>query len=539
MYKTFLFSVILVTIVFVLRIRHTASIELPTAPAGKSPSKQQTAVVNPSQPTFQSRTADAASSDPPRKVPFVDRAILQRLADLEIYPDPDERPYFASSHDWPPIVTRIPEAKKPVVPPPPPPDICGPAPCRFLLPLRISEQESKARIHFMEILQLAQKLDRILVLPNVGKSRMGACFKSDFDMYYDLERLTDDLGTPDDRAATVKLDLFRRWVEAEAPTAQLSFVTAKQQDAQLGTDFFNDDVLIRVGATDSTMDLPPCFAKFGALRLDAHAPLHIHLKPHAQHRPIAASILDALSRPDTHAASSLSHTDSDSDPAVLVLTWDLRHPIFPPAPARPRLHYAPRLHDLAAALAPRAPFAMVHWRMESVPPASLPHCAHALVETLARLPGGVRTVWLASDYPHTLHRSARPGVDFGAAADAGTARKSGTFRNVGPLHAEAVGILGDAFAEGGELEGWEIAELTDARLAALEGEWEPELLEDAGVRAIVDKIIGTQALLFVSGAPGCARTSSFTRQVVDERREAIARATNEPPALQNVVEYFG
>jgi hypothetical protein len=80
---------------------------------------------------------------------------------------------------------------------------------------------------------------------------------------------------------------------------------------------------------------------------------------------------------------------------------------------------------------------------------------------------------------------------------------------VGPLHAEAVGILGDAFAAGGELEGWAAAELTDAGLAAaLDGDWdsEPELLEDAGVRAIVEKLIGMRAALFVSGAPGCART---------------------------------
>ncbi|KAJ6545006.1 hypothetical protein DFH09DRAFT_870247, partial [Mycena vulgaris] len=440
-------------------------------------------------------------------VPLVDRAILQRLADMEIYPDPDERPYFASSPGRPPIVTRIPEARKPVVLLPPLPDICGPAPCRFLLPLRISEQESKARIHFMEILQLAQKLDRILVLPNVGKSRMGTCFKSDFDMYYDLERLTDELAGSGGRPATVKLDLFRRWVDAETPTAQLSFLGTKQ-DAQWGVQvdwptFSNEDVSIRVGTADSSMDLPACFAKFHALRLDAHAPLHIQLTSHAHHRPTDASILDALSRPEIQAAASPLRP-VDADPTVLVLTWDLRHPIFSPAPTRPRLHYAPRLHALAAALAPRGPYAMVHWRMESVPPAALPQCAHALVDALARLPGGVRTVWFASDYPHAVHRSALPGTDFGA-TPAGSARKSGTFRDVGPLHAEAVGIFGDAFVEGGELEGWEVAELTDARFAALEGVWEPELLEDVGVRAIVDKIIGTQALLFVSGAPGCAR----------------------------------
>ncbi|KAJ7111947.1 hypothetical protein C8R44DRAFT_882978 [Mycena epipterygia] len=532
-YKFFLLSFILLAAVFPIKIWHTTSRVLPTATIHPRE--------HPSQDNFRSPLA-AISSRPP-KVPLVDRAILQKLADMETSPDPDERPYFASSHRWPPMVTQIPEARKPVIPPP---DICGPEPCRFLLPLRISEQESKARSHFMEIVQLAQKLDRILVLPNVGKSRMGSCFKSDFKMYYDLERLTDDLPMSSGRAATVKLDLFRRWAIAEAPTSQFLFLAPKedpQSKADLET-FSNEDVSIRVGDTSySGLDLPGCFAtKFHGLRLDTHAPLYVHLKPESHRRPIDASILDALARHEIQAAAAVAPSPSPpTDPAVLVLTWDLRHPIFPVTLASARLHYAPRIHALARALVPLGPYVMVHWRMESVAPAALPQCAHALVDTLAHLPGGVRTVWFASDYPHAVHRSARPGMDYGTAASSAARKaKSGTFRDVGPLHAEAVGIVGDAFAEGGELEGWEVAELTDARLAGLEGDWEPELLDDAGVRAIVDKIIGTQAMLFVSGAPGCARSSSFTRQVLDERREALVRTSSDVlPTLHNVVEFFG
>ncbi|KAJ7471413.1 hypothetical protein B0H11DRAFT_1867546 [Mycena galericulata] len=500
-YKLLLFSLILLAVVFPRQIWHTTAIAL-QVPATISSLRERP---NPIQTDEQQSPAETSSA--PRKVPLVDRSILQRLADLEISPDPDERPYFASSNHWPPIVTRIPEPKRPVAMPV---DICeGPAPCRFLLPLRIAEQESKARIHFMEIVQLAQKLDRILVLPNVGKSRMGACFKADFEMYYDLKRLTADPQAP----AIVTQHLFRRWMDAAEPFAQLVFLSATPDP--IPPIFSNDDVSIRVGAPNSSMDLlPGCFAKYHALGLDAHAPLHIHLKSHTRPWPIDASILDALTRPDIHAAAP--------DPAVLVLTWDLRYPIFPPTPARPRLHYAPRLHALAAALAPSQPYVMVHWRMESVPPEALPQCAHALVDTLAGLPGGGRTLWFASDYPHGVHPTAN---------DSAMA-KSGTFRGAGPLHAEAMDILREAFAEGGELEGWEVAELTEARLAT----WEPEHREDAGVRAIVDKIIGMRAALFVSGASGCARSSSFTRQVLDDRREALGRPDS---ALENLVEYFG
>ncbi|KAF7374334.1 Indoleamine 2,3-dioxygenase [Mycena sanguinolenta] len=480
----------------------------------------------------------------PRPVPFVDRSILQKLAELEISPDPDERPYFASgSSPRPPIVTRIPESRKALSHLPSDSDICGPtlSPCRFLLPLRIGEQESKARIHLMEIMQLAQRLNRTLVLPNVGKSRVGACFKFSLETYYDVQRLTDELELG---PTIVKLDVFRRWVKARAPSAQLVFLSAKP-DSQptvaevITTPFYNEDVSIRAGPFGASEDQFACLARFSGLRLDAHAPLHIHLKAHAQDHSIAASIVDALTRPDVQAIAaaaathplSLSDTEYDSaatlDPTVLIVDWDLRHPIFPSVatlPSPPALHYAPHLHALAAALAPA----------RTVHDGPLAHGVH-----------GVRGVWFASDYPYAVHRT--PGVDFGslsAVARMPSKAKSGTFRDVGPLHAEAVGIFGDAFEAGGELEGWEVVELTEERIAALDdahGDSERELLEDAGVRGIVDKIIGTRATLFVSGAsPGCARASSFTRQIVNERRASLGKLDDgELPMLQNVVELFG
>ncbi|KAJ6512643.1 hypothetical protein C8R45DRAFT_1152514, partial [Mycena sanguinolenta] len=493
-----------------------------------------------------------------RLVPFVDRSILQRLAELEISPDPDERAYFASgSNPRPPIVTRIPEPRKPLAHLPSDSDICGPtrSPCRFLLPLRIGEQESKARIHLMEIAQLAKSLNRILVLPNVGKSRIGACYKSSPETYYDVQGLTDDLELLGTGLVTVKLDVFRRWIKATAPSAQLAFLSAKEEP-QLGVaevttgSFYHEDESIRVGSLESSKDRA-CLARFSGLRLDAHAPLHIHLKSQTQDRSIAVSIADALARPyvqSTALPPFLSESEYQStsalDPTVLILDWDLRHPIFPPSPSPslqwPALHYAPRLYALAVALAPRAPYAMVHWRMETVAAARLVQCAHALVDTLAHLPDGVRSVWFASDYPYALHRTRR-GVDFGVASP-GSKAKSGTFRDVGPLHAEAVGIFGDAFEEGGELEGWEVVELTEERIAALDdAHGERELLGDAGVQGIVDKIIGMRATLFVSGAsPGCARASSFTRQIVNERRATLGKLDDGGlPMLQNVVEHFG
>src|SRR5438034_9867728 len=52
---------------------------------------------------------------------------------------------------------------------------CGSSQCKFLFPYKISEQESKAQKHMKQFALMAQKLNRTLVLTNVGKSRIGSC----------------------------------------------------------------------------------------------------------------------------------------------------------------------------------------------------------------------------------------------------------------------------------------------------------------------------------------------------------------------------
>ncbi|KAF8181485.1 hypothetical protein BJ912DRAFT_906817, partial [Pholiota molesta] len=108
-------------------------------------------------------------------------------------------PTPADHASWPPKVTRIPE--RPARPPPGSTPAAGatadalcpsathPRPCRFLLPLRIAEQESKARIHLAQLALLARALNRTLVLPNVGRSKVGACFRWDLGAYYDVRSL--------------------------------------------------------------------------------------------------------------------------------------------------------------------------------------------------------------------------------------------------------------------------------------------------------------------------------------------------------------
>ncbi|KAF7327351.1 hypothetical protein MKEN_00312700 [Mycena kentingensis (nom. inval.)] len=459
-----------------------------------------------------------------RKTPLVDRRIFQQLAELEVEPDPDERPYFSPNEDLQrmPLVTGIPEnhSKKSD----PEQFHCGLLPCRFLLPLRIGEQESKARLHFAQIIHLAHQLDRTLVLPNVGKSRLGACFKWPVNAYYNLAEYNSTL--PSGRPALIKADTFRHWLRSQPARETTGRSVVVSLPAVVEEDPVPAEMAleIRVG-TDPTDDLPSCFDhKFDSIDISDYPPLYITATA-----PFPGlAIHDALKPPILD--------DEEQDPMVLMLTYDLRNVIF--EQPLPPLRYASNLHSLAKEIAPSAPYVAVHWRMETLEPNGLPNCAHALVDTLAELrerQPDLDRVWFASDYPVPLKTIARANN----APENTNSNKSCTFRDAGALHAEAIGIFVNAFAGlDGRLAGMELLELTEQAIihANVRVGLEAELLRDAGVRGILDKLIASKATVFLAGGMGCAKRSSFTRQIVDMRlpMEADGKMEN-----ANIVDYFG
>ncbi|KAJ7755529.1 hypothetical protein B0H16DRAFT_1886319 [Mycena metata] len=404
----------------------------------------------------------------PAKIPIVDRSILRKLDDMEIHPQPDERSYFTFAS----IPNRPPMAQ---------------SPARVLSPT--SPIHLRPRTH-----TIPHPLHGAPPPPpkhpraaERGQEPHGRVLQARFR---DLGRLEAQL--PAGRVTTTKLEVFQRWVEALAPGP-----SAQLLDANATTAY--DDVSVR-----------------------AHAPLHIHLKhPAAPTHPVAPSIVDALTRRDVHAPAATA--PSPSLPDVLIFTYDLRFPIFPPLPrsAHPqshlKLHYAPPSSARSPLLGPPPgrPCVAVHWRMES--------CR-------LRCCWSIRSAWFVSG------KEVGNDVDFadeGALVLASSAEpkaKSGMFRGVG----RSTGGGGD---RRGRVACWGRNGKDGKR------EWASELLQDAGVRAIVDTIIGMRVTVFVSGKPGCARVSSFTRQVIDERR-AVFDVLNEnkderQAPMQNIVELFG
>lgn len=496
------------------------------------------------------------------------RPMVGRKTLLDLLEDEPEHDVSGVKRDivnlrWPPLVTAIPEVR-------PSPEallsgltsgavdmqFCHGGPrCRFLFPLWIGEQESRGRMHLMQVVRLAAALNRTLVLPNVSKSRLGGCGKWAFDAYYDVPDFARQVqalwgGTPD---GMMTMDDFKTWVDMrpDGPIAQMVFMdensTTIHRDSSLATLVHSGDAL-EVHVDDETLDLEDprlknarCLRnKFQKLDLEKRYPISMRLASRDPPGAVAPGdhLADILRRDDILQASMLRSSeeipslqdilnpDSNMPPSqeslddadVLLLHWDLRHLPFASSPGTDHLDYSPNIHRLAERLTkPYEPYVAVHWRMETVPPALLPDCAEALVDTLSvlladpTLSRDVRSVWLATDLPWT------GSVDLSSTP----AQRSNTFRNVTSQHTEAVEIVQSAFDGEGPLSGWKLTGLTQemsrvrAELTAsgeelvLEDDDESgQLWEDSGVWGILDKMAAMESALFISGARGCGRVRS-------------------------------
>ncbi|CAL1717364.1 unnamed protein product [Somion occarium] len=490
---------------------------------------------------------------------------------------------------WPPMVTAIPETR-------PDPEalysgltvssvdsqFCGVSPCRILLPLWIGEQESRSRMHLVQVLQLARALNRTLVLPNVGRSRIGACGRWDFEVYYDVgsfvgPKREEDLG----RVRKVMLmDDFRTWLEMRptGPKGQLLFVDEKtdvEEDASREKVRVNGSEALSVYADKDILDLEDprlrkvrCLStKYRQLQLDASSPMTVHLPPVDSFG--GQFLADAFTQDETFLAARRQFSAAvEATPEVLILHWDTRHFPYPHLLESMSLDYSSKVHALARKLVqPRIPYLAIHWRMETVIPALLPDCAEALVDTVVallsdpNLASGIKTVWFASDFPWPISSGAAAAVSddvLNSSSDGGrqqnlmqiasSARRSNTFRSVSHEHIEAIGIFTAAFRQGGTLADWRLTGVSE-ELDRVRKEMEREgkgyvleedddegvLLEDSGVLGILDKLAAMNAALFVSGAKRCGRVSSFTKQITDHRG-AKSKKDNAP---RNIADIFG
>ena len=311
------------------------------------------------------------------KPPLVDRTILEKIAGLDFEHEMDSEsgtdfsipinvnsssafsPSFRS-----PRVTRIPDVPSQA---PLNPEMktknqfCSQgnadrvsSPCKFLLPLNIAEQGPNAHAHMMQLLELARVLNRTLVLPNVGKNRVGACGRWRFGVYYDEQALSS--GFDDGSGSVVQQDRFRAWADSLASPLSSQLISlnwtyrksppvAVGEQRNYGLDFYiqdNPDMAKMFRSQTRCLD-----RKFPQLDLiGTFPPLSSVVADRNEQTKVSGNIsrtlLEKLSgRTLTPTQSELltkiggHSTNYDFDgayvfPDVLIVSWDIPFPIFRP-----------------------------------------------------------------------------------------------------------------------------------------------------------------------------------------------------------------
>ncbi|KAK4049270.1 hypothetical protein OIV83_004206 [Microbotryomycetes sp. JL201] len=409
------------------------------------------------------------------------------------------------------------------------------APQKFLFVTWMGEQETKAQSHLYQLGLLALALNRTLVLPQVHQSRFGACYHNDFSLYYEQDTL-ERFGIP-----YMSHQDFLEWALAGKPKSGQLLALARGKRVP-------DDVAF--------MPLKSLCVDKVPVDLSVYAPRAFFLPTtswKADHLRLAFGknvVADLLAE---------AKSDDDGGANVLVVQYDLRYPFltptlaieFNPAASAPTpysyFEYSSFWTKLGQEYAQHlSPYIAVHWRTETLPVEALATCGSALVDklvTIKRTRPEIKMVYLATDYP--LEGLGRDGSGKGAAvAHSGTMSKSLTND-----HHDAMRTFLKQFQETFDgssdettLEWTSFVELQkqiplsdelSALLPMIESKHRQLSLQelDHAIVGIVDKVVLTQAELFIAGqfdtttdfTRRCAKHSQFTEQVVTGRQQFLER----------------
>ncbi|KAL1920817.1 uncharacterized protein VTP21DRAFT_11452 [Calcarisporiella thermophila] len=437
---------------------------------------------------------------------------------------------------------------------------CG-GPCKFLFPVWVGEQESKAQMHFQQLAILSSRLNRTIVLPNASKGRLGSCQKFPFAHYFSNVTLAN-------RFPFITQETFGQWAKERATGPSGRDATAQYVVVERGADGkigpYNDnngvsEIQITESSKGGKQNISPSLNlhKFRRtyciddipLRYDRHSTFRFHTQKGVDDTEIGGDdLVRALDNSNFTSAASWFMHDNSAD--VLLVRYNLRLAMFDMKDSdgswKSPLVYDSQWYEEAMTVANELrPFIAVHWRMETVAPQVLPQCAAQLADylehTKKRL--NIKNVYLATDYPlegkyahsstwhkedmtenhHEAIRILKEKIDVVTWLSLNEDRKARgritPAKDVYYLQRERNGSFQKPLIAK-ERAGFGVIDVRDELTPDLEDQHGGEAIDDQydpGLLGILDKITATQATYFVAGSTECAKLSSFTSQIVRER----------------------
>jgi hypothetical protein len=360
---------------------------------------------------------------------------------------------------------------------------CGEKICKFMFPYFIHEQETRANLHIRSLTFLAESLNRIMVLPNVGNSRLNCCAKFSFEFYYDLEKMkvmfpnikfmTQETFKEWTKELLIKPDTLHTWLiedgrEGSYPPIKVHDYIAIDQGKNYENDLLHD----------------LCLDQFD-LNISDYIEFHSGKK---YIRDFKYKMFDFLTKNLINRKSS-----------VILIRNRCRKQMFPliEEPIPFASHILKQANEIRSKL---QPYYCIHWRMEQGIPKKMPNCAKELIKMInnLKIKVGINNVYLATDYPISGGKSA-----------------SDTFNGIEKYHKLAIQMLNSTF----NINTW--ISLNAFKEFRNDKNYDSEFIS-SGIHGILDKLTCIQSDYFISGPKDCCRIrSSYTKLIGDARKNLI------------------
>ncbi|KAL0073337.1 hypothetical protein J3Q64DRAFT_1667905 [Phycomyces blakesleeanus] len=393
---------------------------------------------------------------------------------------------------------------------------CGQDTCRFILPIVITEQESKAQEHFRQIAYLSGFVNRTIVLPNVHTSHLGACRRKPFSFYYSYSWLNKNQHA----FGYISMRNFNMWLK---------------ERNELDRSPVGQEVYLESNGNPNYLDLPNCFKNH--MFID-RPESHFYLEDPEQFEKRQGNYTQLLTAALSDEARNQDYINhfgmtEDKPPVVDViqLYYDRRFSFIEDPRADEPLSYSDTWTSLADKIAEQLePFVAVHWRMERLSPLdNMILCAATSSSLISKSKSKSKSkqslysssdasetvipnVFLLTDYPHLLTTSkAQP--------------ESMSFKlyQLAPEHHQAVKYVYErlnvtltTLDQGPDSIPYDELPAQNWNILPIPPYADPV---DTSILGIIDKLIAMRAQWFLAGEPGvCGKPSSFTRRIVIERQ---------------------
>ncbi|CAB4378537.1 unnamed protein product [Rhizophagus irregularis] len=374
---------------------------------------------------------------------------------------------------------------------------CGNPTCKFLFVYNFGEQETKANLHFRSFSQLAEKLNRTMILTNVGSSQISVCQNFSFNLYYNVTLLKKEFPN----VLYKSEDDFILWLkERDQIKNKLNNINNNEVIPPLSILHSN---LRRYDITSETIyrnvkpvvSLSECLSKFGPF-MNLTDPNNFRVK----YTIMDITKFDLKTEQSRAKFSKLLIDDLSVNEEILLVNSYVLDPLFPVI--MPVIPYNDYILNEAQKLKEKlsSSYIGIHWRLEQSRPELLPECAQGLIITLNKImkEEGIENIYLATDYPLLSSSS-----------------QSDTFTKITNYHHDAIRMLNETF----KINTW--VSLGGLEQLRKNEKYDTEFI-GPGIQGILDKLVCVNSNYFIAGPKGCSRIlSTFTKAIADERSNRL------------------